>query len=78
MVMIADIASGRLGELVKQVQAGNEVLLTYGDKPVAMLIAPFIPAGSTAPLKIHSLSGHRVLTPAISQDELADELFRRQ
>lgn len=29
-------------------------------------------------LQIYSLKGHRVLTPAISQSELADEMFSRQ
>jgi len=33
-------------------------------------------SGST--LKIQSLKGHRVLTPKISQSELADEMFSRQ
>ena len=70
--------TGRLAELVKQVQAGNEVVLTQGRKPVAKIVSTSekeIISG--APLQIHSLKGHRVLTPVISQSELADEMFER-
>ena len=68
--------NGRLAELVKQVQAGNEVVLTERNKPVAKLVSASekeITPGTT--LQIHSLKGHRVLTPNISQSELADEMF---
>ena len=68
--------AGRLGELVQQVQAGNEVLLTQGHKLVAKLVSPpeaEVISGRT--IHIHSLKGHCVLTPAISQSELAEELF---
>jgi prevent-host-death family protein len=71
--------TGRLAELVEQVQAGNEVLLTHERKPVAKIISTSekeIASGTT--LQIHSLKGHRVLTPVISQSELADEMFSRQ
>ncbi len=67
-----------LAELVKQVQAGNEVVLTQGRKPVARIIsASEKDAAIDSPLQIHSLKGHRVLTPDISQSELADEMFGR-
>ena len=71
--------TGRLAELVEQVQAGNEVLLTQGRKPVAKIISTAengIASGTT--LQIHSLKGHRVLTPVISQSEIAEEIFGRQ
>ena len=71
--------TGSLAELVKQVQAGNEVLLTQGRKPVAKIVSTSekeIASGTT--LQIHSLKGHRVLTPVISQSELAEENFSRQ
>jgi prevent-host-death family protein len=78
MTMTAEVKelAGQLAELVRQVQAGNEVLLTQDNKPVAKLIA----AGaretvSNAPLRIRSLKGHRVLTPVISQADLAGEMF---
>ena len=79
MVVTKEIGNGQLAELVKQVQAGNEVLLTQGDKPVAKLVpASEVKAGNGAPLRVRSLKGHRVLSPVISQEELADEMFRRQ
>ena len=70
--------TGQLAELVKQVQAGNEVLLTEGNKPVARLVPALAQATAGAALQIRSLKGHRVLTPMISQAELAEELFGRQ
>jgi antitoxin (DNA-binding transcriptional repressor) of toxin-antitoxin stability system len=68
--------TGKLAELVRRVQSGNEVVLTQGHKPVAKLVAASgneIVPGTT--FQIHSLKGHRVLTPVISQSELADEMF---
>jgi antitoxin (DNA-binding transcriptional repressor) of toxin-antitoxin stability system len=79
MLMTTEIGAGQLADLVKQVQAGNEVLLTLGDKPVARLV-PATAAESAAPgssLRVRSLAGHRVLTPSISQSQLADDLFDR-
>ena len=71
--------TGRLAELVKQVQAGNEVLLTQERKPVAKIVSTSEKETiSGATLQIRSLKGHRVLTPVISQSELADEMFPRQ
>jgi prevent-host-death family protein len=70
--------TGRLAELVKRVQSGNEVLLTQGHKPVAKIVSASeneIAAGTS--FQIHSLKGHRVLTPVVSQSELADEMFER-
>jgi prevent-host-death family protein len=71
--------TGRLAELVKRVQSGNEVLLTQGDKTVAKLVPASgneLASGTT--FQVRSLKGHRVLTPVISQSELADEMFSRQ
>jgi prevent-host-death family protein len=71
--------TGKLAELVKQVQAGNEVLLTQERKPVAKIVSTSEKEiVSSAKLQIHSLKGHRVLTPAISQSEVAEEMFMRQ
>ena len=71
--------TGRLAELIKQVQAGNEVLLTEGNKPVAKIIsatAKEITPG--VPLKINSLKGHRALTPsAFRSVEESEAAFRR-
>ena len=68
--------TGKLAELVKHVQAGNEVLLTQGRKPVAKIVSASekeIASGTT--LKINSLKCHRVLKPVISKSELAEEMF---
>jgi prevent-host-death family protein len=71
--------SGQLAELVKQVQAGNEIVLTLGSKPVAKIVSTTEEENiSGATIKIRSLKGHRVLTSVISQSELADEMFRSQ
>ena len=39
MTMITEFANTKLADMVKQVQAGNDVLLTVGDKPVARIVA---------------------------------------
>ena len=79
MTVTTEVGVGQLAELVKQVQAGNEVLLTQSNKPVAKLVAAsektVFPG---APLRIRSLKGHRILTPIISQGDLAEEMFGRQ
>jgi antitoxin (DNA-binding transcriptional repressor) of toxin-antitoxin stability system len=81
MTTMAEVneVNGRLAELVRQVMAGNEVVLTQDHRPVAKIVAtPGKEITGRASLQIHSLTGHRVLTPAISQAELADEIFGRQ
>jgi prevent-host-death family protein len=76
MVVTAEISAGQLADLVKQIQAGNEVLLTQDNKPVARLV-PAAEAASPprAAMQIRSFTGHRVLTPVISHQDLADEMF---
>ncbi len=77
VTMTAEIAQSQLAELVKQVQAGNEVLLTQDNKPVAKLVpAPELAAVNTT-IRIRSLQGHRVLTPVISQSDIAEEMYGR-
>lgn len=79
MLVIEEIGTKPLADLVKQVQAGDEVLLTQGDKPVAKLVAALEnPVSQCSSLQIRSIKGHRVLTPVISQEELAEELFSQQ
>ncbi len=76
MTMTAEIGAGQLAELVKQVEAGNEVILTQGNKPVARLVPAMVEIKkSTVPFIIHSIPGHKVLTPVFSQAELAEEMF---
>jgi prevent-host-death family protein len=70
--------TGQLAELVKQVQAGHEVLLTQDHKPVARLVPAERESVPGAPLQIRSFKGHRILTPSFSQSELAGEMFDRK
>ena len=76
MTVIKEIGAARLADLVEQVQAGNDVLLTQDDKPIARLVpAGELTIGPGAALRIRSLKGHQVLTPVISQADLAEEMF---
>ena len=71
--------TGRLAELIKQVQGGNEILLMQGHKPVAKIISTSEKeVVYSAKVQFHSLTGHRVLTPVISQSEPAEEMFPTQ
>jgi antitoxin (DNA-binding transcriptional repressor) of toxin-antitoxin stability system len=79
MIMTTEIEAGQLADLVKQVQAGNEVLLTQGNQPVAKLVsAAEKRPGPRQKLSIRSFKGHQALTTVISQSELAEEMFARQ
>jgi antitoxin (DNA-binding transcriptional repressor) of toxin-antitoxin stability system len=79
MTITAEIGTGQLADLIKQMQAGAEVLLTQGNKPVAKLVPAFEETGvPRAALHIRSLKGHRVLNPVISRAELAEEMFGRK
>ena len=79
MTVIAEIGAGELADLIKQVQAGDDILLTQGNKPVARLIsASDMPLPQRPGSPIRSLKGHRVLTPVFAQAELAEEMFGRQ
>jgi antitoxin (DNA-binding transcriptional repressor) of toxin-antitoxin stability system len=71
VVVTTEIGTAQLADLLKQVQAGNEVLLMQGDKLVARLVAAReTTSPGTSPLRIRSLKGHRVLAPVISQEDL--------
>ncbi len=79
MIVTAEIGTRQLADLIKQVQAGDEVLLTQGNKPVARIVSASENENSSGTaLNIRSIKGHRVLTPSISQAELAEEMFGRQ
>ncbi len=76
MTVRAEVKSGQLANLLKQVQAGNEVVLTQDNKPVAKLIAAAgEKRGGKKPWKLHSLKGHKVLIPNFTHAEIADEMF---
>jgi antitoxin (DNA-binding transcriptional repressor) of toxin-antitoxin stability system len=77
MVVTKEIGNGQLADLVKQLQAGNEIVLTQGDKPVARLVsAQETVAKNGTALHVRSFKGHQVLTPVISQEELAEEMLK--
>ena len=79
MIVTAEIGTGELADLIKMVQAGAEVLLTQGNKPVAKLVSAGEGTAAHRPaLPIRCLKGHRVLTPVIPQAELAEEMFGRR
>lgn len=79
MTVTTEIGTAPLADLIKQVQAGNEVLLTQGNKPVAKLVpAVEKTSNKVSPLDIPSITGHQVLAPKISQSEIADEIFARK
>jgi len=79
MIVTAEIGTGQLADLIKQVRAGDEVVLTQGNKPVAKIVSVSENGiSSGAALSIRSIKGHRVLTPIISQGDLAEEMFGRQ
>ena len=69
--------AGQLAELLKLTQAGQEVLLTLGNKPIARLTPAVTAKVTDTTIHIRSFTGHRVLTPVIAQAELADEMFAR-
>jgi prevent-host-death family protein len=76
MIVTAEIGTRQLADLIRQVQAGDEVVLTQGKKPVAKIVsAADEEIFSRSALNIRSIKGHRVLTPVISQGELAEEMF---
>ena len=78
MIVTAEVGTRQLADLIKQVQAGDEVLLTQGSKPVAKLVsAAENGITSATAMNVRSMRGHRVLTPNISQGELAEEMFGR-
>jgi antitoxin (DNA-binding transcriptional repressor) of toxin-antitoxin stability system len=78
MTVTADIGTSVLLDLVKQVQAGHEVLLIQGNKPVAKIVlTPVKDVPAERDFLIPGFSGHRALTPVVSQAELADDMFSR-
>ena len=72
---VKDVA-GQLAELLERVRAGDVVLLTEENKPVAKLVsaAEYEQPGAER-VKFRSLKGHRALVPVISQAEIAEEMF---
>jgi antitoxin (DNA-binding transcriptional repressor) of toxin-antitoxin stability system len=86
MTMITQVGAAKLDDLLKQVQAGNEVLLVDGDKPVARLTAAVdlvkenegTSDKGQSILNIRAIEGPRVLIPNFTHAEVAEEMFDRQ
>ena len=78
MTLTQDVKAAKLAELLKQVKAGNEIVLMQDQEPVAKLVAlePKKNGPKTA-WKLHGISGHKVLTPNITHAELAEDMFDR-
>lgn len=79
MVVTVEMSDAQLAELVKQLNAGNEVLLTQQGKTIARLLAInegcVPPCPPRNPLMIRSFTGHQILKPVKSQTDLAEEFF---
>ncbi len=79
MIITSEIGSRQLDDLIKRVLAGDEVLLTRNNQPVAKIVsAAKKDVSNGTGLNIRSFKGHRVLTPIIAQGDLAEEMFARQ
>jgi antitoxin (DNA-binding transcriptional repressor) of toxin-antitoxin stability system len=71
----------QFADLIRQVQAGKEFVLTQAGKPVARLAPVQTPATkkkSLPPLKFATFSGPTVLTPNISRADIAEDIFSRE
>lgn len=78
MTMTAELSASQLEDLVREIQAGNEVVVMDKNHPVARLVpANGVPKGGARKFKMRSFPNRKVLTPVISQEEGADELFGR-
>jgi prevent-host-death family protein len=77
MTLREEIQPGQLAELLKRVQAGDEVVLTQDQKPVAKLVAAELLQDSPPrkPFTFRAITGHKVLTPNITGAEIAEDMF---
>jgi prevent-host-death family protein len=78
MTVTAEVESAQLAELLKEVQAGNQVVLTEKNEPVAIITPaprqePDRPRPSIKDIPV--FHGHKVLTPHFTNGEIADEMF---
>jgi antitoxin (DNA-binding transcriptional repressor) of toxin-antitoxin stability system len=78
MTVTAEVASAQLPELLKEIRAGNEVVLTEKNEPVAILSrAPRQERSGHRPSvkDIHVFHDVKVLTPTFTNAEIAEEMF---
>jgi len=72
-------AQGLFAEILAQVRAGDEVVLTDRLQPFARLVPmPQRTSGPPTHLRIRTFKGYRVLGLAVSHSKLAEELFDRE
>jgi prevent-host-death family protein len=76
MTVTAEVGTQQLADLVKQVQAGDEVLLTQGNKPVAKIVSASGNGNSSAPRSLSSARHDHVLRLAQQPPNLADNHFQ--
>jgi antitoxin (DNA-binding transcriptional repressor) of toxin-antitoxin stability system len=77
MTVTAEVEAAQLADLIKQVQAGHEVLLIQGHELIAKLVPAIERAvNPSSTFRVRSFKGHRVRTPTNSQGDLAEEMFR--
>jgi prevent-host-death family protein len=80
MTVTADVASAQLPDLLKEIQAGNEVVLTEKNEPVARILP--VPAraqksGTPRELILETFPDVKVLKPHFTHFEIAEEMARR-
>lgn len=77
MTMTAEVSTAQLAALVKEVQAGHEVVLTTDNKPVARIVAATAETSPSPPrrLVLRTFPNVKVLKPYFTNGEIADEMF---
>lgn len=71
MRLTTEIGTAPLTDLVKQVQAGNEVLLTQGNKPVARLVPAAEKETVPQPFLHLTTVGGKGVRPGVNLDNAA-------
>lgn len=79
MTMTAELNASQLADLVRKVQAGNEVIVMDKNQAVAKLVPASNGSKSVArSFKMRTFADRKILTPTVSQQELAEEMFERK
>jgi antitoxin (DNA-binding transcriptional repressor) of toxin-antitoxin stability system len=77
--MTAELSASQLADLVRKVQAGNEVIVMDKNQAVAKLVPANNGSKTVArSFKMRTFADRKVLTPSVSQQELAEEMFERK
>ena len=79
MTMTAELSASRLADLVREVQAGNEVVVMDNNRAVAKLVPANNGSRPESKLfRMRSFADRKILTPTISHGDLAEEMFGRK